>query len=209
MRTHAPELLQKAWESFGTWPVLPEYAGVRLVRWRTSQNVTPDQLIKKIRRRCGNLHSMRAMFVRKADYPLYRDALAMFGTWQNALAQAEVNRDRLYFGTKNPRSHQVTALELLSAADSCQRSSNTRVSGMRESVSDAMSDRPIRQLSDALEISAGPQKLMFSRHRHKRSSHSSECDRYGMEVSSGHSRPRCGPSETYRPEGYSVVRVGR
>lgn len=113
VRTHAPELLQKACESFGTWPVALEYAGVRLVRG-TSQNVTPDQLIKKIRRRCGNLHSMRAMFVRKADYPLYRDALAMFGTWQNALAQADVNRDRLYFGTKNPRLTQVTALELLS-----------------------------------------------------------------------------------------------
>jgi hypothetical protein len=57
---------------------------------------------------------MRAMFVRKADYPLYRDALAMYGTWQNALVQADVNRDRLYFGTKNPKLTHVTALELLS-----------------------------------------------------------------------------------------------
>ncbi len=113
VRTHAPELLQKACELFGTWPVALEYAGVRLVRG-TSQNVTPDQLIKRIRRRCGNLHSMRAMFVRKADYPLYRDALAMFGTWQNALVQADVDRDRLYYGTKNPKLSQVTALDMLS-----------------------------------------------------------------------------------------------
>jgi hypothetical protein len=113
VRKHAPELLQKACELFGTWTVALEYAGVRLVRG-TSQNVTPDQLIKRIRRRCGNLHSMRAMFVRKADYPLYRDALAMYGTWQNALAEANVNRERLYYGTKNPKLTQVTALELLS-----------------------------------------------------------------------------------------------
>lgn len=113
VRMHAPELLQRANELFGTWPVALEYAGVRLVRG-TSQNVTPDQLIKRIRRRCGNLHSMRAMFVRKADRPLYGDALAMFGTWQNALAQADVNRDQLYYGTKNPRLTQVTALDLLS-----------------------------------------------------------------------------------------------
>lgn len=113
VRKHAPELLQKACELFGAWPVALEYAGVRLVRG-TSQNVTPDQLIKRIRRRCGNLHSMRAMFVRRADYPLYRDALAMFGSWQNALVQADVNRDRLYFGTKNPKLTHVTALELLS-----------------------------------------------------------------------------------------------
>ena len=113
VRTNAPELLQRGYQLFGTWPVALEYAGVRLVRG-TSQNVTPDQLIKRIRRRCGNLHSMRAMFVRKADRPLYGDALAMYGTWQNALAEANVNRDRLYYGPKNPRLTQVTALEMLS-----------------------------------------------------------------------------------------------
>lgn len=113
VRTQSPELFQKACELFGTWPVALEYAGVRLVRG-TSQNVTPDQLIKRIRRRCGNLHSMRAMFVRKADYPLYRDALAMYGTWQNAMAEANVNRERLYYGTKNPKLTPVTALEMLS-----------------------------------------------------------------------------------------------
>lgn len=57
---------------------------------------------------------MRAMFVRKADRPLYGDALAMYGTWQNALAEANVNRDRLYYGPKNPKLTRVTALEMLS-----------------------------------------------------------------------------------------------
>jgi hypothetical protein len=112
VRAHSPELHLKACESFGTWPAALEYAGVRLVRG-TSQNVTPEQLIKRIRRRCGNLYSMRAMFVRKADYPLYRDALAMYGTWQNALAAADIDRNRLYSGTKNPKLTRDTALELL------------------------------------------------------------------------------------------------
>ena len=112
VRMRSPELFQKACELFGTWPVALEYAGVRLVRG-TSQNVTAEQLIKRIRRRCGNLHSMRAMFVRKADYPLYRDALAMFGTWQKALAEASVNKDRLYCGTKNPKLTQEMAIEML------------------------------------------------------------------------------------------------
>jgi hypothetical protein len=113
VRAHSPELIRKACESFGSWPVALEYAGVRLIRG-TSQNVTPEQLIRRIRRRCGNLHSMRAMFVRKADYPLYRNAVAIFGNWQNALAQSGVDRHRLYYVPKDPRLTQVTALELLS-----------------------------------------------------------------------------------------------
>lgn len=113
VRTHTPDLLQQACNLFGTWMVALEYAGVRLIRG-TSQHVTTDQLIKRIRRRCGNLHSMRAMYVRKADYPLYRDALAMFGTWQNALKQADVDKDRLYCGAHNTRLTSVTAIDMLS-----------------------------------------------------------------------------------------------
>ena len=112
VRSREPELHVKACSLFGTWPVALEYAGIRLVRG-SSQNASPEIVVKRLRRRCANLHSMRNIYVRKADYRLYRDAVVLFGSWQNALVQAGIEKDLLYSGTKNPKLTQEAALEQL------------------------------------------------------------------------------------------------
>ena len=112
VRAREPELYEKACQLFGTWPVALEYAGVRLVRG-ASKNASPEFVLKRIRRRCADLHSMRASNVRKANHRLYRQAVSMFGSWQNALAQAGIEKDLLYSGPKNPKLTREEALELL------------------------------------------------------------------------------------------------
>jgi hypothetical protein len=112
VRAKEPELHEKACQLFGTWPVALEYAGVRLVRG-SSQNATPDLIIRRIRRRCADLHSMRAVNIRRADFGLYRQAIAMFGSWQKALAEAGIDKDLLYSGPKNPKLTREAALDLL------------------------------------------------------------------------------------------------
>ena len=112
VRSGYGDLYQQACQHFGTWLVALEYAGVSLKRG-TSQNFTPESVVKRIRRRCSNLHSMKAMFVRKADYRLYRDAKTTFGTWQRSLEHAGVDKDKLYFGPTNPKVTCETILVML------------------------------------------------------------------------------------------------
>ena len=112
VKTSQTKLHDDACEQFGTWQVALEYAGVRLKRG-VSQNYVPEVIIRRIRRRCAALYSVRSKYVRKADHRLYREAIGTFGSWKAALDAAGIQRQRLMYGAANPRLKPDQILELL------------------------------------------------------------------------------------------------
>lgn len=105
-------LFDEACELFGTWLLALKYAGVRKRRQRRKKWM-PENVIKQIRRRVGRLNSVKAVNVRKANYTLYRAAIEIFGSWQNALKAAGIDRTRLYCSPINPRLNNEQIFELL------------------------------------------------------------------------------------------------
>jgi hypothetical protein len=105
-------LFDEACEFFGTWPLALKYAGVRKRRQRRKKWI-PENVIKQIRRRVGRLGSVKAVNVRKANYTLYRAAIEIFGSWQNALNAAGIDRKRLHWGPINPKMTNEQIFQLL------------------------------------------------------------------------------------------------
>jgi len=106
------ELYDRACSVFGTWEAALDYAAVRKSRRNRPDN-SPQQVIKKVRRRCGCLNSMRARFVRKSDHRLYRQGVELFGTWKNAVKAAGINVDKLYPGKTYPVLNEEQAVAAL------------------------------------------------------------------------------------------------
>jgi hypothetical protein len=112
IRQENKALFDEACELFGTWALALKYAGVRKKRQR-NRKWKPEIVIKQIRRRVARLNSVKAMNVRKANHSLYRAGVDMFGSWQNALDAAGIDRNRMYFGPLNPRLENDQIFELL------------------------------------------------------------------------------------------------
>jgi len=111
-RSTLKELYRNACRCFGSWQVALDYAGVP-ARRGARQICAPESVVRRIRRRCASLYSVRAKYVRKTDNKLYCEALATFGSWNGALEAADIRRDRLMFGPENPKLNVEQILELL------------------------------------------------------------------------------------------------
>lgn len=72
-------------------------------------------MIQRTRARVGRLNSVKAGNIRKTDYKLYRAGIVAFGSWQQALEAAGVDRNRLYYGPSNPKPSNDQIFELLRA----------------------------------------------------------------------------------------------
>lgn len=105
-------LYEQACAVFGTWTATLDYAAVRESR-RSQSEASRDKVIRRIRRRCGCLSSLKATFVRKSDYRLYRNGVELFGSWENAVEAAGINVDKLYPGKGNPLLTKQQALAVL------------------------------------------------------------------------------------------------
>lgn len=105
-------LYEQACAVFGTWMATLDYAAVRQSR-RSHSEASREKVIRRIRRRCGCLNSMKATFVRKSDFRLYRTGKELFGSWENALNAAGININNLYPGKTNPLLTDELALKAL------------------------------------------------------------------------------------------------
>lgn len=70
-------------------------------------------ILRRIRRRCASLKSMRAKHVRIVDYRLYREALDAFGSWGGGVEAAGINQKNLLYGKRNPVLSREEILEAL------------------------------------------------------------------------------------------------
>lgn len=107
-----PSLYEQACAVLGTWTATLDYAAVRESR-RNHSETSRDKVIRRIRRRCGCLNSMKATFVRKSDYRLYRTGKELFGSWENAVKAAGIDINHLYPGKSNPQLSDEHALKAL------------------------------------------------------------------------------------------------
>lgn len=105
-------LYDQACAVFGTWTAALDYAAVRESR-RGHSEASREKVIRRIRRRCGCLNSMKATFVRKSEFRLYRTGKELFGSWEDALNAAGVDISNLYPGKTNPQLTDELALKAL------------------------------------------------------------------------------------------------
>ncbi|MCA9234225.1 MAG: hypothetical protein KDA44_02070 [Planctomycetales bacterium] len=114
IKTSHVALYDAACGQFGAWRIAIAYAGVRL-RDRGGRDVSSQAILRRIRRRCASLRSMRAMHVKVKDHRLYRETLDTFGSWKEGVEAAGVNQQNLIFGKNNPALSRDELLEAMRA----------------------------------------------------------------------------------------------
>ena len=84
-------LYSAACEYFGTWDTALQYAGISVRRVITHQELSPDRVLRRIRKMCVDGYDMSAQRNIRRDRRFYEAARHHFGSWRRALKAAGVD----------------------------------------------------------------------------------------------------------------------
>lgn len=99
-----PELYAAACEQFGTWDTALQYAGISVRRVITEVELSPERVIKRIRKMCTNGYDMSSQRNVRRDRRFYDAARLHFGSWNKAMQAAGINVKNLR-PSKKTRKH--------------------------------------------------------------------------------------------------------
>ena len=91
IQREAAELYAAACEYFGTWDTALQYAGISVRRIITHEELSPDRIIRRIRKMCVDGYDMSAQRNIRRDRRFYEAARQHFGSWRRALKAAGVD----------------------------------------------------------------------------------------------------------------------
>lgn len=86
-----PSLHASACEHFGTWETALQYAGISIRRATIESGLTPDRIIRRLRKMCVDGYDMSASRNIRRDRRLYEAARHHFGSWRKSLIAAGID----------------------------------------------------------------------------------------------------------------------
>jgi hypothetical protein len=138
IRVELPKLHQDACDFFGTWDTALQYSGIsgrratkprakRIWKSQIGADVSPEAVIKMIRKLCLNGYRLSDEKVMSRDRRLYDAALEHFGSWNQALTESGVNPDNIRMVWNNAMSQSEQIVDELRTRHSLGKSLALRV----------------------------------------------------------------------------------
>ena len=138
IQVELPKLHQDACDFFGTWDTALQYSGIsgrkaakprakRISTCLIGADVSPESVVKMIRKLCGSGYRLSEKKVMSRDRRLCDAALEHFGTWNQALIESGVNPDNIRMVWNNAMSQSEQLVDELRTRHSLGKSLALRV----------------------------------------------------------------------------------